>query len=274
MNYGESIIFLAHYSMRVMFEAFLLVTKIIYGIIMGIKQKGYFLNKHVELDPSILRHHKIAEEHRLMDDEEFRALSLSIDNIGQIEPVKIYRNLLVDGRHRHKAIKELSIKKVKAEILPQNMTLNEVRELVFGTEIRRHNNRSQIAIEAYLYGQKQDTRQYTQKELGEKFGIDQGEISRAKKTEIKLGIEKLKEFYTKGSLKYNNKVYGTLKSLLNAIKKSEGQVHREDSRNEPNEDVKEIYMIMSKLELSEDLVSVGKVKKMAQVIIDRINKID
>lgn len=93
--------------------------------------------------------HPLASSHPVYTAEQFEALKQDISKVGQIEPVTLYRGKLVDGRHRVRALKELGISVVKADSLPNNMTINEVKKTVLATEIRRHQTPTQLAIKAY-----------------------------------------------------------------------------------------------------------------------------
>ena len=99
--------------------------------------------------------HPITETHPVMSTEQFSAFVEDIAKNGQLEPVKLYRGKIVDGRHRYKALKQLGITTIKVDTLGNNLTLDEVRDLVNSTEIRRHQTPTQLAIKAYrLYTSK------------------------------------------------------------------------------------------------------------------------
>lgn len=127
--------------------------------------------------------HKASELSPLMTPEQFRALVISIEENGQIEPVKLYRGKIVDGRHRLKALKQLGVETIDTTSLPNNMTLDEINDLVLTYETRRHQTPTQLAIFAWKQ----------MKELGissgkasKMFGPSKANISRVNKI-VELG---------------------------------------------------------------------------------------
>jgi hypothetical protein len=80
---------------------------------------------------------------------QFDALKNDIKMNGQLVPITLYRGKLVDGRHRLRALKEISALTVDCVSLPNNLTLQEVKSKVLSTEIRRHQSPTQLAIKAY-----------------------------------------------------------------------------------------------------------------------------
>ncbi|MDD3602592.1 MAG: ParB N-terminal domain-containing protein [Sulfurovum sp.] len=53
--------------------------------------------------------HELANEHPKMTEVEYQRLCESIEEIGQLEPILIYKNKIVDGRHRFWAIESLGL---------------------------------------------------------------------------------------------------------------------------------------------------------------------
>lgn len=93
--------------------------------------------------------HELTKTHPVMDDAQYSAFKLDIENNGQIQPVLLYRGRIVDGRHRLRALTELGIETIKTEKLANNLTLDKLKEIVNSTEVRRHQTPTMIAAKAY-----------------------------------------------------------------------------------------------------------------------------
>jgi len=92
--------------------------------------------------------HPLANINPMMNDQEFQALKDDIELNGQLEPIYIYRDLIVDGRNRTKALSQLGSKTVLAYEVPWNSTTEDIRIIVMGEENRRHQSQSQLAVKA------------------------------------------------------------------------------------------------------------------------------
>lgn len=84
-----------------------------------------------------------------MTSENYEALKQDIEMNGQIDPVSVYRGKIVDGRHRWLILQELGVDTIKYTKLPNNTTLEEIKQLVHSKEMRRHESAGQLAIRAY-----------------------------------------------------------------------------------------------------------------------------
>lgn len=93
--------------------------------------------------------HAIADEHPLMSEHNYNSFRNSIESYGQLDAVILYRGKIVDGRHRLRALTELGIEQIKVSHLPNNLQLQEVKELVLASEQRRHQTPTQLAIKGY-----------------------------------------------------------------------------------------------------------------------------
>ena len=93
--------------------------------------------------------HEMTKTHPVMDDIQYEAFKADIGNNGQIQPVLLYRGRIVDGRHRLRALTELGIDIIKAERLPNNLTMDKLRVVVNSTEVRRHQTPTMLAVKAY-----------------------------------------------------------------------------------------------------------------------------
>jgi len=170
--------------------------------------------------------HKLANDLPKMTQEEYEMLKHSILENGQYIPVYFYRGKLVDGRHRLKALKELRKKYIKYTTLPNNWTLNKVKEFVLGTEQRRHETKSQIAVRAYFDYKENGG---SMSELAIKYGVDKGDISRAKKIEENLGTDTLRQILKERKVKLqNSRYYSNLKSIVTYINQLKQKVEIKD----------------------------------------------
>ena len=115
-----------------------------------------------------LQVHSVAELNPLMNNQEFEGLIASIKSQGQLEPIKIYRGFIIDGRNRVNAITRLGLDSVEAINLPHKTPLKEVRKIAMATELRRHQTKSQLAIKAF---QEVQTRAITQKVAALEVGV-------------------------------------------------------------------------------------------------------
>ncbi len=116
--------------------------------------------------------HTLADMNPMQSSEDFLALKHSIAEIGQQDPIVLFKGKVVDGRNRLQALKELYVdneedtkfKLVKYRKLPTTLSLDELEEIVIGKETRRHKTPVQKSIQALNY--------YTAKaELGENISM-------------------------------------------------------------------------------------------------------
>ena len=124
-----------------------------------------------------------------------RFIQLNKDNIeafGQLEPVLLYKGKIVDGRHRYWVLKELGIPTIKVKIISSKHTLEQVREIVFSSEVRRHQSPTQKAIQAFIYIEKHGI---TYREAEVKFAVSKKMISTAKFVSEHKGKKILMDLY-------------------------------------------------------------------------------
>ena len=132
------------------------------------------------VDLSTLSIHPEAEKVASMTAERFEAFKLDIETNGQLDPVILYRNRIVDGRNRHRALTMLNITTIKVMRMNNNSTIEQIRSLVQSKENRRHETVSQIAITAYKYMNSTTGTNISRAEAGEKFGVNVKRISEVK----------------------------------------------------------------------------------------------
>ncbi len=217
-------------------------------------------NNILEVESHTVAHHKLASEHREMNNAEFEALKLDIEQNGQLIPVILYKGKLVDGRHRQRALIELGIHDMKAISLPGNMSLNDVRNKVIGTEMRRNDNVMQKSIRALKWMNEESGR--TQSDAAIKFGIDQSYVSQAKKLLDMLGSNILDKMYKNGYLMIDGKKIRTMKTIIKIMSKIR---ENEPSPQEPiSEPVKSTFEILHSLFETGDMVSISQIESYAK----------
>ncbi len=213
------------------------------------------------IQPERVPHHKLASEHRNMNDAEFESLKLDIQENGQILPVILYKGKLVDGRHRQRALIELGIHDMKYITLPGNISLAEVRNKVIGTEMRRSDTTAQKAIRAWLWLMEQSDS--TQSDAAIKFGVGQRYVSEAKTLYDKIGKEMVMKLYEQGYLYIGEKKHTQIKTILKAI----ASKHREPENNfDVPESVKQTIDLMNSLASTDQLHLVAYIEKVAKNI--------
>jgi hypothetical protein len=170
----------------------------------------------VILNPDTVPVHDIASIHRRMTDAEYESLKIDIRENGQTVPVILYRGKIVDGRHRQKALIDIGTNHMKCIELPNNMSINEVKNKVIGTEMRRADNVAQKSIRALKWMDEEFGR--TQQEAAIKFGIDQRGVSEAKTLLNNAGLITVDKLYNDGYLILGNKKYTTIRKILAYLK--------------------------------------------------------
>jgi hypothetical protein len=164
------------------------------------------------------------------------------------------RGKIVDGRHRQKALQELEIQDMKAIELPHKMPLDEVRNKVLGTEVRRTDTVAQKAIRAYLWLESAGE-DATQETAAKKFAVGRAEVSRAKRLFDRLGRDEMMKWYQQGYIWIGGKKYTTMQKVINVLNgkgSSDGEV-------ELPEEVVEVRRVIDKL------ASDGKIAEIAMI---------
>jgi len=93
--------------------------------------------------------HELAHTTPAMSREIYTATKDSIESKGQNEAVIVFRNQIVDGRHRYRILKELNAISIKLKRLPHNTTIEELEDFIDEKETRKHSTSSQLAIKAW-----------------------------------------------------------------------------------------------------------------------------
>lgn len=199
------------------------------------------MNKEIViLQPERIPHHEISSQHRDMNDMEFESLKLDIENNGQLIPILLYRGKIVDGRHRQRALIELGIHDIKCISIPNNTSLEEVKNKVIGTEMRRSDNVAQKSIRAFHW--MNDNTGSTQQEAAIKFGINQARVSETKKLYDFVGSKTIDKLYNQGYLIYGGKKYTVIAKILQYLNTNEQeQIDREPTTKQTKNMIDNLY---------------------------------
>jgi len=160
--------------------------------------------------------HDLASLHRNMTEEEYQALKLDIEKNGQLVPAWIYRNKIIDGRHRLRALKELDIEYIYVKKIKNNITKNELVEIIMSSENRRSDTPSQKAIRAYNL---MSIKNINAREASRIIGCSYTDISKIKSIIEMTGIEYINQILEKGYVFFNGKKFISIQTLEKAIKK-------------------------------------------------------
>jgi hypothetical protein len=116
--------------------------------------------------------HDLAAIVPLSSNKEIQSLTYDISVNGQIEKALVWQNKIIDGRNRSIACKNLGLE-LKVEILPDEMTYDEVLNLVISKNIRRSLSTTQKAISAYnaYKKMKQDSKKISTSQIANNWGI-------------------------------------------------------------------------------------------------------
>ncbi len=98
--------------------------------------------------------HTVAKDNPMMSESQLLALKDSIESIGQSDPIKVWRGKVVDGRNRLKALKELGIDTVLLINLPHKAGKEYLQSVADGSEARRHQTPTQLAVKAFRISKK------------------------------------------------------------------------------------------------------------------------
>jgi ParB-like chromosome segregation protein Spo0J len=170
--------------------------------------------------------HKLASVTPPMSHSDFQAFKLDIDTNGQLEPVKVYRGAVIDGRHRYKALSELGKDTIKVTLLDDNLTESDLEVLVQSCEVRRHQSATQKAI----YGWKrynhyrQIGRKTSQGEIAKELGVARSNMAKVESLYKIAGEVIIEALFAGETLKIKSstgKSYSTdsLNSILNYYQK-------------------------------------------------------
>ena len=219
--------------------------------------------------------HEIAKMNPLHSEEDFVALKYSIKQIGQQEPVILFKGKMIDGVNRLRALKELraeasneeryKYEKITYKNLAGTLSMEEVEAIVIGKETRRHKTPTQKAIQAMNYYIKKTSEQtnINMKEAGKIFGISSAQISRAIICRKFAGEAVVQHLFMGKKIpikkaKRDGTIYETQSDSLDAISKYYRSLTEPQDTSEATLDAIEMsYAQLKATELIDDLSGAG-----------------
>lgn len=219
--------------------------------------------------------HEIAKMNPLHSEEDFVALKYSIKQIGQQEPVILFKGKMIDGVNRLRALKELraeasneeryKYEKITYKNLAGTLSMEEIEAIVIGKETRRHKTPTQKAIQAMNYYIKKTSEQtnINMKEAGKIFGISSAQISRAIICRKFAGEAVVQHLFMGKKIpikkaKRDGTIYETQSDSLDAISKYYRNLTEPQDTNEATLDAIEMsYAQLKATELIDDLSGAG-----------------
>lgn len=117
---------------------------------------------------SLKGEHAVSALNPITSASDYAELKTSLLDNGQRETIKLYRGLIVDGRHRVKALKELSQETVLAQEFPHKATKEDLMTVVRISDARRSKTPTQKAIQAYRMAKSEGI---TLDAAAEKYGV-------------------------------------------------------------------------------------------------------
>ena len=141
-----------------------------------------------EFDIESLNFHRYIDKNPIPTPAQYDALYESIEQAGQLVPIWINRKTngeevvyeVFDGRHRTKVLRELGREKVLA-LVYDNLSDKEVLQKIEGSEMRRHDSASQLAIKAWYDYIDPNSDIKTMIEAAKKHGASVANVKRANK---------------------------------------------------------------------------------------------
>jgi len=203
--------------------------------------------------------HYLAEANPMMKSLEIKGLLHSIKELGQQEPITMYRGKVVDGRNRLKALAILGIKNVMVNILANNTTKEDVMSYVKAKEQRRMQTATQLAISAFKAMERD---QITQAKASVMFGVDRKLVRYARNVADldKVTLELLFQGHRiqVGEADNGKPIYTTnLKRIADYLKAKKEELHKNMN---PLQDGESLDRSDEWKEKVEELLEVAKVK--------------
>lgn len=154
-----------------------------------------------------------------MDEHTFDALVHSINTRGfdsNISVLTVFRGLIVDGRHRLKAARQLGIEYLPCIELPHKTTKEALESFIWGTETKKSNS---TIKKAYLALRALDENEnMTQSEASLEFGVGTNTIKEMKTIRNLISPVMYETFYREDKLVFNGQTCKSIGTLLKRIK--------------------------------------------------------
>jgi len=131
--------------------------------------------EEVDVSKRKFKWHKASNIEPKTDEYNYSSIKNDIATIGQREPVLIYNEMIVDGRHRQKMCIELNIP-MKILKLRNKYTLSELEEYVRSKHMSRDKSKTQKEIQAYDY--KRSTANVEWIDACRRYGVKERSVKR------------------------------------------------------------------------------------------------
>ena len=219
--------------------------------------------------------HKLAGKHRIQSEQEYISLVHSIMISGQLLPIILYRGKMVDGRHRLMVMKELGAEWIAFKELPNNWSLKQVEDAVFGTDNGRNDSPLQKAAKALINFKQDGAITGEMDEYAIKHGTTKGSLSKLNKFADWFGPERIKEAYETDTVWIGGKPYKSISSLYKLAIEAARASKKDDDIDASIKGKKDMTIEMNAIignmkSMSDEdfFYTVGIIKKIAA---DRIN---
>ncbi len=169
-----------------------------------IKTEDIFASSIYDLDI-----HNLANMNPMQEASDFLSLKYSIAEIGQQDPIVLFKGKVVDGRNRLAALKELhketgndKFALVKYKKLPTTLSMAELEQIVIGKETRRHKSPVIKAIQALNYFEAKDKLKdpISMTKAAKIFAVSQGQVSKVLALRKIAGDAVVQKLFTGGSI--------------------------------------------------------------------------
>jgi len=221
--------------------------------------------------------HKLALSTPKMTNEQYKSLKQDIKDNGQLEPIKMYRGKVVDGRHRVLVMKELQADTIKATAIPSTTSIEEVKQMVTSYETRRHQTPTQKAIYAlYEYDRlRANGVKESQEAVCARYGTNRKMLSRAKKLSELVSNKVIEHMFNGGKINIGTEskplMTDSLLSVYNYFKANESEVLEASAKEKAiifTDD--ELHTLSSKLEELEAELGTRLLTKLSGMIYSRV----
>ncbi len=187
-------------------------------------------HKIYEIPPQELKLHGLTEIHRLHTDAERVQMRQSFIERGQLVPAIMYRGKLVDGRHRLWTALDLNLDYLLVIKLDNNLTLDEVEQMVIDIQGGRQLTPSEKAIQAYMIMQKHNL---NMRDAAKKCASSKTLISKVKFIVEILGLQKVQDLYDSQPVSVGGFVATTVNRLYTLAVEQDDAERKARSLHEP-----------------------------------------
>ncbi len=219
--------------------------------------------------------HDLALRTPAMNDIQFKALRMSLAEQGQLEPIRLYRGKVIDGRHRIKAARELEWENINTVSEASSQSIEDVEQKVLhGWENRRHQTVTQKAIFAYneFCKLRREGNTISQGAVAQQFGVSRLMLSRAKTLDELVSDDILNVLFNGGKinigLESNPQLTDSLGSLINHFRANTQKILASSDGSSSMDDFTddEIRSIYSKVDELKNEFSNRLLKKMTNIL--------